>query len=156
MSSDLQPHPELLRKAGDPLLHWFSPKPSNGGNQQVKQVFLRFLSPVNLGTKRKWKISGTNLIWVGSVGVLFGEGNSNPLQYSCLENPMDGEAWWATVHGVTKSRTQLSDFSFTLFGEKLYVKEKTRRCGSCPSIWRVWRKNTHMLEVMTTFHILNP
>ena len=38
-----------------------------------------------------------------------GEGNCNPLQYSCLENPMDGGAWWATVHGVAKSRTQLSD-----------------------------------------------
>ena len=38
-----------------------------------------------------------------------GEGNGNPLQYSCLENPMDGGAWWATVHGVTKSRTWLSD-----------------------------------------------
>ena len=36
-----------------------------------------------------------------------GEGNGNPLQYSCLENPMDGGAWWATVHGVTKSRTRL-------------------------------------------------
>ena len=34
-----------------------------------------------------------------------GEGNGNPLQYSCLENPMDGRAWWATVHGVAKSRT---------------------------------------------------
>ena len=34
-----------------------------------------------------------------------GEGNGNPLQYSCLENSMDGGAWWATVHGVTKSRT---------------------------------------------------
>ena len=34
-----------------------------------------------------------------------GEGNGNPLQYSCLENPMDGGAWWATVHGVAKSRT---------------------------------------------------
>ena len=34
-----------------------------------------------------------------------GEGNGNPLQYSCLENPMDGGAWWAAVHGVTKSRT---------------------------------------------------
>ena len=34
-----------------------------------------------------------------------GEGNGNPLQYSCLENPMDGEAWWATVHGVAKSQT---------------------------------------------------
>jgi len=38
-----------------------------------------------------------------------GEGNGNPLQYSCLENPMDRGAWWATVHGVTKSRTQLND-----------------------------------------------
>ena len=42
-----------------------------------------------------------------------GEGNGNPLQYSCLENPMDRGAWWATVHGVTKSRTRLSNFTFT-------------------------------------------
>ena len=40
------------------------------------------------------------------------EGNGNPLQYSSLENPMDGEAWWATVRGVAKSRTRLSDFTF--------------------------------------------
>ena len=37
--------------------------------------------------------------------------NGNPLQYSCLENPMDRGAWWATVHGVAKSRTRLSDFT---------------------------------------------
>ena len=41
-----------------------------------------------------------------------GEGNGNPLQYSCLENPMDRGAWWAAVHGVTKSQTQLSNFTF--------------------------------------------
>ena len=41
------------------------------------------------------------------------EGNGNPLQYSCLENPMDGGARWAAVHGVAKSRTRLSDFTFT-------------------------------------------
>ena len=40
-----------------------------------------------------------------------GEGNGNPLQYSCLENPMDGGAWWAKVHGVAKSRTRLSNFT---------------------------------------------
>ena len=40
-----------------------------------------------------------------------GEGTGNPLQYSCLENPMDGGAWWATVHGVAKSQTRLSDFT---------------------------------------------
>ena len=43
-----------------------------------------------------------------------GEGNGNPFQYSCLDNPMDGEAWWATVHGVAKSRTQPSDFTHSL------------------------------------------
>ena len=41
-----------------------------------------------------------------------GEGNGNPLQYSCLENPTDGGACWATVHGVAKSQTRLSDFIF--------------------------------------------
>ena len=43
-----------------------------------------------------------------------GEGDGTPLQYSCLENPMDGGAWWAAVHGVTKGQTRLSDFTFTL------------------------------------------
>ena len=42
-----------------------------------------------------------------------GSRNGNPLQYSCLENPMERGAWWATVHGVAKSRTRLSDFTFT-------------------------------------------
>ena len=45
-----------------------------------------------------------------------GEGNGSPLQYSCLENSLDGGAWWATVHGVTKSWTRLSDFTFFHFG----------------------------------------
>ena len=43
-----------------------------------------------------------------------GEGNGNPLQHSCLENPMDGGAWQATVHGVTRSQTLLSDFTHSL------------------------------------------
>ena len=42
-----------------------------------------------------------------------GEGSGTPLQYSCLENPMDRGAWWAAVHGVAKSQTGLSDFTFT-------------------------------------------
>ena len=42
-----------------------------------------------------------------------GEGNGTPFQYSCLENPMDGGAWWAAVHGVAEGRTQLSNFTFT-------------------------------------------
>ena len=53
---------------------------------------------------------------VGDLGLNpgLGEGNGNPLQYSCLENPMDGGAWWATVHRLAKSRTRLSDFTSAL------------------------------------------
>ena len=47
------------------------------------------------------------------LGSYFGEGNGTPLQYSCLENPMDGGAWRAAVHGVAKSQTRLSNFTFT-------------------------------------------
>ena len=52
-----------------------------------------------------------------------GEGNGTPLQYSCLENPMDGGAWWAAVHGVGKSRTQLRDFTF-IFTFHFHASEK--------------------------------
>ena len=45
--------------------------------------------------------------------------NGNPLQYSCLENPMDGGAWWATVHGVTKSQTRLRDFTLFRFLDRI-------------------------------------
>ena len=49
-----------------------------------------------------------------------GEGNGNPLQYSCLENPTDRGDWRATVHGVAKSRTRLSDFTFFFLYESYY------------------------------------
>ena len=48
-----------------------------------------------------------------------GEGNGNPLQHSCLENPMDRGAWLAAIHGVTKSRTRLSDFTIYLYVNKV-------------------------------------
>ena len=60
------------------------------------------------------KASSWNVGDLGSIpgsGRSPGEGNGNPLQYSCLENPLDGGAWWATVHGVAKSRTRLNDFT---------------------------------------------
>ena len=50
---------------------------------------------------------------LGRLEVVVGEGNGTPLQHSCLENPMDVGAWWAAVHGVAKSQTRLSDFTFT-------------------------------------------
>ena len=56
------------------------------------------------------------------------EGDGTPLQYSCLENPMDGGAWWAAVHGVAKSRIGLSDFTFTFH---LHALEKEMATHSC-------------------------
>ena len=63
-----------------------------------------------------------------------GEGNGTPLQYSCLENPMDGGAWWAAVHGVAKSRTRLSDFTFTFHFHSL---EKEMATHSSVLAWRI-------------------
>ena len=63
------------------------------------------------------KASACNVGDLGSIprlGRSPGEGNGNPIQYSGLENPMDGGAWWAIVHGVTKSRTCLSNFNHGL------------------------------------------
>ena len=57
-----------------------------------------------------------------------------PLQYSCLENPMDGEASWATVHGVAKSRTRLSDFTFTFH---FHALEKEMAAHSSVLAWRI-------------------
>ena len=60
--------------------------------------------------------------------------NGTPLQHSCLENPMDGGAWWAAVHGVAKSRIQLSDFTFTLH---FPVLEKEMATHSGVLAWRI-------------------
>ena len=62
------------------------------------------------------KVSVYNVGEPGSIpgsGRSPGEGNGTPLQYSCLENPMEGGTWWVTVHGVAKNRTRLSNFTFT-------------------------------------------
>ena len=57
-----------------------------------------------------------------------------PLQYSCLENPLDGGAWWATVHGVAKTRTKLSDFTFTFH---FHALEKEMATHSSVLAWRI-------------------
>ena len=60
--------------------------------------------------------------------------NGTPLQYSCLENPMDGGAWWAAVHGVPRSRTRLSDFTFTFH---FHALEKKMATHSSILAWRI-------------------
>ena len=84
-------------------------------NQGLRQTFLSFAICHLLGPKN-------------------GEGNGTPLQYSCLENPMDGGAWWAAVHGVTKSRIQLSDFTFTFH---FHALEKEMATHSIILAWRI-------------------
>ena len=63
-----------------------------------------------------------------------GEGNGTPLQYSCLENPMEGGAWWAAVHGVAQGQTRLSDFTFTFH---LHALEKEMATHSSVLAWRI-------------------
>ena len=81
-----------------------------------------------------------NVCNVGDVGSIPGsvrslrEGNGIPFQYSCLENPMDGGAWRATVHGVAKSRTRLSNFAFTFHFQAL---EKEMATHSSVLAWRI-------------------
>jgi len=66
--------------------------------------------------------------------VFLGEGNGNPLQYSCLENPMEGGDWLAAVHGVAKSWTQLSDFTLAFY---FHVLEKEMATHSSILAWRI-------------------
>ena len=83
------------------------------------------------------KASACNAGDLGSIpewGKSPGEGNGNPLQHSCLENPMDSGAWWAAVHGVVKSRTRLSDFPFTFHFDAL---EKEMVTHSSVLAWRI-------------------
>ena len=63
-----------------------------------------------------------------------GEGNDTPLQYSCLEDPMDGGAWCTAVHGFAKSRTGLSDFTFTFH---FHALEKEMATHSSVLAWRI-------------------
>ena len=65
---------------------------------------------------------------------LFREGNGTPLQYSCLENPMDGGAWWAAVYGVAQSPTGLSDFTFTCH---FHALEEEMATHSSVLAWRI-------------------
>ena len=72
--------------------------------------------------------------WSKSINRQLGEGNGNPLQYSCLESPMDGGAWWAPVCGVAKSRTRLSNFTFTFH---FLAFEKEMATHSSALAWRI-------------------
>ena len=96
-----------------------------------------FPTPGNLTDPRiepRSLASPTLAVGLFSTRAKFGEGNGTPLQYSCLENPMDGGAWWAAVHGVAKSRTQLRDFTLTFH---FHALEKAMATHSSVLAWRI-------------------
>ena len=74
------------------------------------------------------------LVLIPVSSTILGEGNGTPLQHSCLENPMDGGAWWAAVHGVAKTRIRLSDFTFTFH---FHALEKEMAIHSSVLAWRI-------------------
>ena len=85
------------------------------------------------GAKGTYEGEGTVLI-DSMIVVTVGEGNGTPLQYSCLENPMDGGTWQAAVHGVDKSWTRLSDFTFTFH---FHALEEEMATHSSVLAWRI-------------------
>ena len=79
------------------------------------------------------------------------EGNGTPLQYSCLENPMDRGAWEAAVHGVAKSRTRLSDFTFTFH---FHALEKEMATHSSVLAWKIlWTEDPGGLQSMGSLRV---
>src|SRR5574337_2113964 len=80
-----------------------------------------------------WLLPSVSFKWVALIQG-HGEGNGTPLQYSCLENPMDRGAWKAAVHGVAEGRTQLSDFTFTFH---FHALEKEMATHSSILAWRI-------------------
>ena len=87
----------------------FSLKKEDNSGTSTTWTNLEDIRLSKISQSQKDKCCMMPLIW----GTSQGEGNGTPLQYSCLENPMDRGAWWATVHGIAEGRTRLSDFTFT-------------------------------------------
>ena len=137
-------------------MNWELPDVQSGfikGRGTRDQIAKSVESSKNQGSSRKTSTSAlltmpkALIVWVtGNCGKFFkrweyqttlpasGEGNGTPLQCFCQENPMDGRAWWATVHGVTKSWTRLNDFTFTFH---FHALEKEMATYSSMLVWRV-------------------
>ena len=82
----------------------------------------------------RWELDATERLHFHFSLSCIGEGNGNPLQCSCLENPRDRGAWWAAVYGVTEGRTPLSDFTFTFH---FHALEKEMATHSSVLAWRI-------------------
>ena len=135
------------RRDGKPLPYSYLENPMNSVKRQ-KDRTLKDELPRSVGTQYttgdQWRNNSRKneeivrkqnnaqfWMWLVMEG---GEGNGTPLQSSCLENPMDGGAWWATVHGVLTSWTRLSDFTFTFH---FHALEKAMATHSSVLAWRI-------------------
>ena len=116
---------ESASNAGDPWFNFWIWKIPCRRDRLPTPVLLDFYC-ISAG-----KESASNMEDLGSIP---GEGSGTPLQYSCLENPMDGGAWWAAVHGVARSWTRLSDFPFTFH---FHALEKEMATHSSVLAWRI-------------------
>ena len=106
----------------------------------LHNIIISCITSIWLSLQRKWSLELKQLIKcivqyiINDCNSVTLEGNGNPLQYSCLKNPMDGGAWWAAVHGVAKSRTWLSGFTFTFH---FHALEKEMATHSSVLAWRI-------------------
>ena len=100
---------------------WFSSAPEVFTTKIIPTLMVTFFFQCFLSDLLRYSVS-------------FREGNGTPLQYSCLENPRDGGAWWAAVHGVAKSRTRLGDLTFTFH---FHALEKEMATHSSVLAWRI-------------------
>ena len=132
----------ILLEESSPSLWWFSHRSVLSSTQLYSDLQVTqhdslefFLHSFHAGSDGKE--SACSVGDLGSIpgsGRSPGEGNGNPLQCSCLENPMDGGAWWASVHGVAENRTRLSDSPFLFSGAQLgklwppWLRETTGLC----------------------------
>ena len=105
----------------------------------MKLPFSEFLANLENDTHWKRALGPTShfrhhIYYYCKTSLILEEGNGTPLQYSCLENPMDRGAWWAAVHGIAKSRTRLGDFTFTFH---FHALEKEMAAHSSVLAWRI-------------------
>ena len=102
--------------------------------QTASKVWV-YLTVTQADQRLKWMKEVRKRIWHLNMTVwILREGNGTPLQYSCLENPMDGGAWWAAVYGVAQSRTWMRDLTFTFH---FHALEKEMATHSSVLAWRI-------------------
>ena len=105
--------------------------------QEIRVLSLGQKDPLEKKMATHSSIIAWRIPWTKEPG---GEGSGTSLQYSCLENSMDGGVWWFTVHGVTKSWTELSDFTLLVVGTQICSFNTTKGCVWCRRAERSYYK----------------